>query len=82
MSRTIDELLTEALVHFDAATEYAQMTDRGPRMILDAMSMRLFVGLETLTRLPGASRTDCSLANGPTCEAFDTGSPTAMAPSA
>lgn len=28
MSRTTDELLTEALVHFDAATEYAQVTDR------------------------------------------------------
>ena len=52
MSRTIDELLTEALVHVDAATEYAQVTDRDPRMILDAMSMRLFAGLETLTRLP------------------------------
>ena len=52
MSRTIEELLREALVHFDAATEYAQVTDRDPRMILDAMSMRLFAGLETLTRLP------------------------------
>ena len=52
MSRTIDELLTEALVHFDAATEYAQVTDRNPQLILDAMSMRLFAGLETLTRLP------------------------------
>lgn len=31
MSRTIDELLTEALVHFDAATEYAQVTDRDPQ---------------------------------------------------
>jgi uncharacterized protein with HEPN domain len=52
MSRTVDELLAEALVHFDAATEYAQVTDRDPRMTLDAMSMRLFAGLETLTRLP------------------------------
>lgn len=52
MSRTSDELLSEALVHFDAATDYAQVTDRDPRMILDAMSMRLFAGLETLTRLP------------------------------
>ena len=30
MSRTIDELLTEALVHFDAATEYAQVDRPGP----------------------------------------------------
>ena len=30
MSRTIDELLTEALVHFDAATEYAQVTSTPP----------------------------------------------------
>jgi hypothetical protein len=81
MSRTIDELLTEALVHFDAATEYAQVTDRDPRMILDAMSMRLFAGLETLTRLPEGLADRLSLANGPTCGAFDTGSPTAMAPS-
>jgi uncharacterized protein with HEPN domain len=51
VSRTDDELLAEALVHFDAATEYAEVTDRDPRMILDAMSMRLFAGLETLTRL-------------------------------
>jgi hypothetical protein len=28
MSRTVDELLTEALLHFDAATEYAKVTDR------------------------------------------------------
>ena len=34
------------------ATEYAQLTDRDPRMILDAMSMRLFAGLDPLTRLP------------------------------
>jgi uncharacterized protein with HEPN domain len=52
MSRTIDELLNEALVHFDAATEYAQATDPDPGMLLDAMSMRLVAGLETLTRLP------------------------------
>lgn len=52
MSRTVRELLAEALAHFDAAAEYAQVTDRDPRMILDAMSMRLFAGLETLTRLP------------------------------
>jgi len=50
MSRTIDELL--ALVHFDAGTEYVQVSDRDPQMILDATSMRLFAGLETLTRLP------------------------------
>jgi uncharacterized protein with HEPN domain len=51
MSRTVDELLTEAPLHFDAATEYAKVTDRDPQMIVDAMSMRLFAGLETLTRL-------------------------------
>jgi uncharacterized protein with HEPN domain len=52
VSRTIDELLTEALLHFDAATAYARATQPDSRMILDAMSMRLFAGLETLTRLP------------------------------
>ena len=41
-----------SLVHFDAATEYAEATDRDPRMVIDAMSMRLFAGLEALTRLP------------------------------
>ncbi|MGA8209468.1 MAG: hypothetical protein WB798_04880 [Nocardioidaceae bacterium] len=47
MSRTIDELLTEALAHFDAATKYAQVTDRDPRMILDAMSIRLVTSWPT-----------------------------------
>lgn len=54
MSRTADELLGEALIHFDAASEYAQVTDENPRMVLDAMTMRLFAGLETLTRLPAS----------------------------
>lgn len=52
MSRTTHELLIESLVHLDAATEYAQAVDVDSRMVLDAMSMRLFAGLEALTRLP------------------------------
>lgn len=52
MSRTVDELLAEALVRFDAAAGYAEVTDENPQMVLDAMTMRLFAGLETLTRLP------------------------------
>ncbi|TIC80076.1 HepT-like ribonuclease domain-containing protein [Nocardioides sp. GY 10127] len=52
MSRTVEELLTEALVHFDAATAYAETTTTDPQLVVDAMSMRLFAGLETLTRLP------------------------------
>ncbi|WP_182379117.1 hypothetical protein [Nocardioides sp. WS12] len=52
MSRTTTDLIVEALVHFDAAAEYAQRDDPEPQMAIDAMSMRLFAGLETLTRLP------------------------------
>lgn len=52
MSRTVEELLAEALVHFDAATAYAEATAPDPQLLVDAMSMRLFAGLETLTRLP------------------------------
>ncbi|MEJ7794350.1 MAG: hypothetical protein WKF50_02280 [Nocardioides sp.] len=82
MSRTVRELLAEALAHFDAAAEYAQVTDRDPRMILDAMSMRLFAGLETLTRLPDGVADHLFSGEWPTCEASATGLHTAMALSA
>ncbi|MDQ6875816.1 MAG: DUF86 domain-containing protein [Actinomycetota bacterium] len=52
MSRPVEELLSEALLHFEAATVYAKLTDEDPQMIVDAMSMRLFAGLDALTRLP------------------------------
>ncbi|RNL62326.1 DUF86 domain-containing protein [Nocardioides marmoriginsengisoli] len=52
MSRTVEEVLNEALGHFDAATEYALLDGTPQRLVIDAMSMRLFAGLETLTRLP------------------------------
>ncbi len=46
MSRTADELLAESLVHFDAAAQYAQVTDEDPQMVLDAMTMRPSAGVE------------------------------------
>lgn len=52
MSRTVEELLGEAVIHLDAAAAYARTDTTDPTLVLDAMSMRLFAGLETLTRLP------------------------------
>jgi len=55
VSRTVSELLREALLHLDAATAYARRSAEEPQMVLDAMAMRLFAGLETLTRLPDST---------------------------
>lgn len=52
MSRTIDELLREAPLHFDVASRYGRAGESDGQMALDAMTMRLFAGLEALTQLP------------------------------
>ena len=52
MSRTTEDLLREALVHFDAAASYVRSEHQDRALVLDAMTMRLYAGLETLTRLP------------------------------
>ena len=52
MKRTVDDLLAEALVHFNAATGYADTQETSRQLVVDAIAMRLFAGLEALTRLP------------------------------
>jgi len=52
MTRSVEELLREALLHFDAAAAYAVREITDPQMVADAIAMRLFAGLEALVRLP------------------------------
>ncbi len=52
-SRSTSELLTEAQFHLELAVEYAR-SDVEEQRTLDAMSMRLSAGVETLSHLdPG-----------------------------
>lgn len=50
MSRTKDELLQEALVHFEAAQQYAT-ADVVDQLVIDALCMRLSAGIDVLARL-------------------------------
>lgn len=53
MSRSTDEFLSEALVHFELLLDHAQrdMTDQ---LVIDAVCLRLSAGLEVLNRMePG-----------------------------
>jgi hypothetical protein len=81
MSRTEEELLQEALIHFDTAVEYKRVGHPSKRLLMDAVTMRLFAGLETLTRLRTRRPGDSSKVSGRTCEHCAIGSPMAMEPS-
>jgi uncharacterized protein with HEPN domain len=48
--RSTDELLEEALAHLEIAAAYAS-GDLDQQMVLDACSLRLAAGIETLSRL-------------------------------
>lgn len=50
MSRTKDQLLHEALVHFEAAQQYAT-ADVLDQLVIDALCMRLSAGIDVLARL-------------------------------
>lgn len=50
MSRTTHELLREALVHLDLASEYAARDDVD-QVVIDAICMRLSAGIEVLASL-------------------------------
>lgn len=57
MSRTPEELLAEALWHFDQALAYAR-GDLSEQIVIDAVCMRLAAGIETLKRLPDSEIDD------------------------
>lgn len=50
MIRTRQELLQDALVHFELMEGYAER-DLGEQLVVDAVCMRLSAGLEVLNRL-------------------------------
>lgn len=56
MSRTESELLAEALVHLEVAQAYGRRGDAADQMVIDAVSMRLASGIESLSKLDGALR--------------------------
>ena len=53
--RSTDELLREALFHFTLAVDYANAT-ADDQMAVDAASMRMSAGIETLNRLDPSVR--------------------------
>lgn len=53
--RTTAEILEEALHHFELAEEYAAR-DLTEQIVVDAASMRLSAGIDTLSRLDDATR--------------------------
>lgn len=56
MNRTSDELLREALVHLELATQYAAAAEFN-QLVVDAICMRLSAGIEVLARLDPDVRT-------------------------
>lgn len=56
MSRTIIELLDEALLHFSFATQYASQ-DLNNSMVIDAIALRLSAAIDALNRLPEDHKT-------------------------
>lgn len=49
-NRTTQELIAEALEHFDRAVEYSKR-DLSDQLTLDAIAMRLSAGIDALTRV-------------------------------
>ena len=47
--RTRDEILADALEHFDLTLEYAENGDLRSQLTIDAICMRLSAGIEALT---------------------------------
>lgn len=54
--RTRDEILADALEHFDLTLEYAENGDLGSQLTIDAICMRLSAGIEALAALDPADR--------------------------
>ncbi len=50
MTRTVDELLREALAHFEIMLAHAR-NDTMDQLVIDAVCLRLSAGLEVLSRL-------------------------------
>lgn len=57
MSRTTEEILLDALGHFDRMRAHASH-DLADQLVIDAVCMRLSAGLETLAILDPAVRSD------------------------
>jgi len=55
VTRSTEELLREALTHFEIMLGYA-VRDVSDQLVIDAVCMRLSAGLEVLSRLDAASR--------------------------
>lgn len=55
MSSSTEELLREALTHFEMMLDYAQ-GDPAEQLVIDAVCLRLCAGLEVLNRLDPAVR--------------------------
>jgi len=55
VSRSLQELLREALVHLEIARSYAQQSELD-QLAVDAICMRLSAGIEVLSRLDASDR--------------------------
>lgn len=55
MSRTIHELLDEALLHFSFIDRYAQL-DLEDSLVLDAIALRLSAAIDSLNRIPAEEK--------------------------
>jgi len=56
VSRSLHELLGEALTHFEMAVGYASAEDL-PQVVVDATSLRISAGIEVLNRVDPSIRT-------------------------
>ncbi|HJD51541.1 MAG TPA: DUF86 domain-containing protein [Candidatus Rothia avistercoris] len=57
MSRTVQEILDESLLHLDYVQRYAER-DLEDSLVLDAIALRLSAAIDALNRLPGAIKDD------------------------
>ena len=55
MTRTSDEVLRDALAHLTMTQDYATR-DLDDQLVIDAICMRLFAGIETLAALDASDR--------------------------
>ncbi len=76
MSREPDEILRDALAHFQIMQAYAEL-DLDDPLVIDAVCMRALGGVEALATLDPTSATGCSAPTGPSCGECATASPTA-----
>ncbi len=59
MSRTVPELLAEALLHLRKAKEYGKR-ELGDEVVIDAIALRLAAMIDALNRLPEETLMECS----------------------